>query len=110
MGIQIQAVFEDFISKTLKTFGVDINFLGVSLIPVVWERFGQVFRIVVVVIVDMTKSINHPVAEVDTRSFAATQQGIDDSRIFRHKCDDPLLKGCPGKQHSPVMFVHDGKQ
>jgi hypothetical protein len=94
----------------LKTFEVDIKFLGVSLIPVVWQQFGQVFRIVVVVIVNMTKSINHPVTEVNTRSFAATQQGIDDSRIFRRKCDNPLLKGCPGKQHSLVMFVHDGKQ
>ena len=58
----------------------------------------------------MTKSINHPVAEVDTRSFTATQQGIDNRRIFRRKRDDPLLKGCPGKQHFLVMFVHDGKQ
>ena len=28
----------------------------------------------------------------------------------RRKRDDPSLKGCPGKQHFLVIFVHDGKQ
>jgi hypothetical protein len=67
-------VYESGLSKTSKTFGVDVEFLGVSLGVVTRKQFGKILGVVFVIVVDMTQHISHPVTEVHIGSLAAPQQ------------------------------------
>jgi len=64
-------VYESGLSKTSKTFGVDVEFLVVSPGVVTREQFCKISGVVFVIVVYMAQHIHHPVAEVHIGSLAA---------------------------------------
>ena len=49
---------------------------------VVWKQFGQVFAVIVIVLVDIAEKVNQPFPEVYIVSLATAQHGIHDCCIF----------------------------